>query len=135
MNKHILIPVAIDHEAIVPRKIELARKLLEPGGKITLITVLERVSGFVAEFVTVKSENHLSDRIRERLEKAAGGAEEIEVAVATGKPGLEISRYARDHHCDLIIMGSQNPDEEGYLLGSTAQRVVRRAPCSVYVMR
>ena len=67
MHSHILIPVALDHDAVVPRKIEVARKMLNPGGKITLLTVLENVPGFVQEFVTVKSENHLTARIKASL--------------------------------------------------------------------
>ncbi|TMM54218.1 universal stress protein [Sulfitobacter sabulilitoris] len=135
MHSKILIPVAIDHEAMVPRKIEVARRLLSPGGRIILLTVLEKVSGFVAEFVTVKSENHLTQRVLERLEAATEGAENIDCEVTTGKPGLEIIRFARANDCGLIIMGSQSPDASDYMLGSTAARVVRRAHCSVHVVR
>ncbi|MBT8456069.1 MAG: universal stress protein [Rhodobacteraceae bacterium] len=135
MHDKILIPVAIDHEPVVAQKIEVARKLLNPGGKITLLTVLEAVSGFVAEFVTVKSENHLTQRIQSRLEEAAGGADDIDCQVITGKPGVEITRFAADEGCGLIIVGSHRPGVEDYFLGSTASRVVRRSPCSVYVLR
>ena len=68
MHTHILIPVALDHEGLAPRKIEVARKLLAKGGHLTLLTVLEDVPGFVAEVVTVKSANHLSDKVRARLD-------------------------------------------------------------------
>ena len=135
MPKSILIPVAIDHEPVLARKIEMARKLLEPGGTITLLTVLEQVSGFVAEFVTVKSENHLSEKIMERLKDVAGDASDIECKVETGKPGMKIAEFAQNTGSDLIIVGSHRPGVEDYFLGSTAARVVRRAPCSVYVMR
>jgi universal stress protein F len=62
MYSSILIPVALDHETLVAQKLIRAREMLAPGGKITLLTVLEQVSGFVAEFVTVKSENHLTSQ-------------------------------------------------------------------------
>lgn len=135
MHKHILIPVAIDHEPMVPRKIEIARALLAPGGHITLLTVLEQISGFVAEFVTTREENHLTARLLSRLEDAAGGAADIEAKVITGKPGVEIARFAKDNGYDLIIVGSQKPGASDYMLGSTASRVVRRAACSVHVLR
>jgi len=135
MHKHILIPVAIDHEPMVPRKIEIARALLAPGGHITLLTVLEQISGFVAEFVTTREENHLTARLLSRLEDAGGGAADIEAKVITGKPGVEIARYAKDNGYDLIIVGSQKPGASDYMLGSTASRVVRRAACSVHVLR
>lgn len=135
MHKHILIPVALDHEVLVQPKIDLARSLLAPGGKITLLTVLERVPGFVAEFIDLKPENHLTARIKAKLDQAAAGADDIETAVETGKPGVFITGYAKKTNADLIIVGSQSPDGEGYALGSTAARVARRAPCAVYILR
>lgn len=133
--KSILIPVAIDHEPLVARKIALARKMLAPGGRITLLTVLEQIPGFAAEFVTVKSENHLTQRIRDKLDAVAEGAVDIKCQVTTGKPGLRVPEVARDIGADLIIVGAHNPTAVDYFLGSTASRVARRAPCSVYILR
>lgn len=135
MANHILIPVALDHEGVVEQKLSFARKVLEPGGKITLLTVLENVPGFVAEFVTIESENHLTNKVKAGLDKAAGGADDISTDVTVGKPGVEISRYAKSHVVDLIIVGSHQPGVEDYFLGSTASRVARRAPCSVMILR
>jgi len=135
LHRHILIPVALDHEAMVGRKIDTARRLLAEGGKITLLTVLESVPGFVAEFVDMKPENHLTQQIKRRLDAVAGGASDIETAVATGKAGVQISQFARDHDADLIVVGSHHPSAQDYFLGSTAARVARRAPCSVLIMR
>jgi nucleotide-binding universal stress UspA family protein len=55
--------------------------------------------------------------------------------VATGKAGVQIAEYARDHGADLIVVGSHSPGAKDYFLGSTAQRVSRRAPCSVLIVR
>lgn len=135
MYRHILIPVALDHESVVPRKIALARHMLEEGGKITLLTVLENVPGFVAEFVDLKQENHLVARIKEKLDEAGGGSADISTVVETGKAGVVIARYAKSHGADLIIVGSHHPGMQDYFLGSTAARVARRAPCSVHILR
>lgn len=135
MHDTILIPVALDHEGLVARKIDLARKLLSPGGRIVLLTVLEQIGGFAAEFVTVKSENHLTARILERLQTAAAGAEDIDCRVITGKPGVQITRFAAENGVGLIVVGSHSPGAQDYFLGSTAARVVRRAHCSVHVLR
>lgn len=135
MHRHILIPVALDHEKMVPRKIELARHLLAADGKITLMTVLENVPGFVAEFVDLKPENHLKARILEKLEQAHEGADDVHVAVDSGKAGLQLTRFAEENDVDLIVVGSHHPGAKDYFLGSTAARVARRAPCSVYIMR
>lgn len=135
MYSNILIPVALDHETLIAPKLERAREMLAPGGTITLLTVLEQVSGFVAEFVTVKSENHLTEAVLNRLESVAAGASDIQCKVITGKPGVEIARYAETNGTDLIIVGSQAPGAVDYALGSTASRVVRKATCSVLIVR
>ena len=135
MYNHILIPTALDHESFVPRKIEVARRLLAEGGRITLLTVLENVPGFVAEFVDMKPVNHLTQRIKEKLDQVAGGADDIHTEVVTGKPGLRVATYAKENNVGLIIVGSHHPNAQDYFLGSTASRVARRAPCSVYILR
>ena len=135
MHSNILIPVSLDHENVVDRKIDTARRLLLDGGRITLLTVLEDIPGFVSEFVTVKSENHLTTKIKEKLDKIADGAPDIATDIATGKPGVKIVEYAKDHGCDLIVVGDRSPSAKDIFLGSTAARVARRAPCPVYILR
>ncbi len=135
MPNHILIPVALDHEALVSRKIAMARRLLDEGGRITLLTVLEDVPGFVAEYVDLKPENHLTSRIKATLDATAEGAADIATEVARGKAGVKIAQFARDNGVDLIIVGSHHPTAQDYFLGSTASRVARRASCSVFILR
>jgi universal stress protein F len=135
MYNNILIPVALDHEKIVERKLETARHLLAAGGRITLLTVLENIPGFVSEFVDLKVDNHLSQKVTDRLRVVAGEDSEIACKVATGKPGVQIAQFAADNDVDLIVVGSHHPSATEYFLGSTASRVVRRADCSVFVVR
>ncbi len=135
MYKSILIPVAIDHEELVAEKIATARNMLAPGGKITLLTVLEQIPGFTAEFVTVKSENHLTNKIMGKLRSLAADAVDIDCQVETGKPGMRITEVALEIGADLIIVGAHHPSAMDYFLGSTASRVSRRATCSVLIQR
>lgn len=135
MHKRILIPVALDHEGLVSRKIDVARRLLDPGGRITLLTLLEDIPGYVAEFIDLKPANHLTAKVKEKLDAVAEGASDIETVVETGKAGIGIVSFAEKHGIDLIIVGSQRPGVEEYFLGSTAARVARRAPCAVYILR
>lgn len=135
MYRNILISVALDHEALIADKLDLARRLLAPGGRITMLTVLEGVPGYVSEFVTIKEENRLTDKIRDKLAQVIGPAEDIDRVVLHGKAGVEINAYARSHGCDMIVVGSRKPGMQDYFLGSTAARVARRAPCSVTVLR
>ncbi|SLN59715.1 Universal stress protein family protein [Pseudoruegeria aquimaris] len=135
MFSHILIPVALDHEGAAARKIATARHLLAPGGRITLLTVLEDIPGFVAEFVTVREANHLTNKVREKLAAIAAEHGDVESDVVRGKAGVQICAYAAEKGVDLIVVSAQSPDARGYALGSTAARAARRAPCSVFILR
>lgn len=135
MFKNILIPVALDHGIDVNDTLAVARRLLVEGGKITLVGVVEQVPGYVVEYATVRPETKILNHIQERLQAIADGQDDLEVAVLSGKPGVTISNMAEDVGAELIVMRSHRPGVEDYFLGSTASRVVRRAPCAVMVLR
>lgn len=49
-----------------------------------------------------------------------------------GHPAAEIMEFARKHYSDLIVMGTHGRGMLSHMLiGSVAERVVRRAPCPV----
>jgi universal stress protein A len=56
--------------------------------------------------------------------------------LASGEPAQEISRVAREHSCDLIVLGTHGLSGLSRLLmGSIAERVIRSAPCPVLVRK
>lgn len=56
--------------------------------------------------------------------------------VAQGTPFVEVVRYARDNATDLVVLGTHGRGAIAHmLLGSVAERVVRKAPCPVLVVR
>jgi nucleotide-binding universal stress UspA family protein len=56
--------------------------------------------------------------------------------VAEGVPFDEIVRFARDRDIDLIVMGTHGHTGLAHLLmGSVAEKVVRKAPCPVLTVR
>jgi nucleotide-binding universal stress UspA family protein len=77
----------------------------------------------------------------ERHLRAAIGPETREYAfvehrVETGRAYREILRVADEQHADLIVIGAHGHGViEQLFVGSTAQHVVRRAPCPVLVVR
>lgn len=135
MFNNILIPVALDHERDLGSAIAIARHLLGEGGHITLVGVAEQVPGYVAEYVMVHPDGKLRDVMAERLRDLARREPGVDVAVMAGKPGVAIADFAAARGADLIIIGSHRPGAQDYFLGSTASRVVRRAPCAVMVLR
>jgi nucleotide-binding universal stress UspA family protein len=56
--------------------------------------------------------------------------------VRHGKPFLEIIRAARELEADMLVIGSHGQSGlSETLFGSTAEKVVRKAPCAVLVVR
>lgn len=60
----------------------------------------------------------------------------IEKYVLWGGPSHEILDYAEDENVDLIVLGEKGNDHlKRIVLGGTAERVMRAAPCSMLVCR
>jgi nucleotide-binding universal stress UspA family protein len=60
----------------------------------------------------------------------------VEARIATGIPFDDIVRIGKELPADLIIMGTHGRTGVSHLLlGSVAERVVRRAPCPVLTVR
>jgi nucleotide-binding universal stress UspA family protein len=56
--------------------------------------------------------------------------------VIVGRPFIEIIRYARSQGIDLIVLATHGRTGLSHvLLGSVAERVVRKAPCPVLTIR
>lgn len=56
--------------------------------------------------------------------------------VRFGKPFIEIIKYSREHDIDMIVVGSHGRSGLTHMvLGSVAEKVVRKAPCPVLTMR
>lgn len=75
----------------------------------------------------------------ERLEAMAGGggaATQVRTEVCVGRAAWEIVRLARECGTDLIILATHgHTGLKHVLLGSTAEYVVRHAPCPVLTVR
>jgi len=68
--------------------------------------------------------------------KELSGDLDAETFLLTGNPATEITRFAREHETDLLVVGTQGKSGLGKLiLGSVAETIIRTAPCSVLVVR
>lgn len=64
------------------------------------------------------------------------GLSDVEKKVLRGVPYEEIIKFATDEKIDMIVIGTYGRvGLERFLFGSTAERVVRRAPCPVMSVR
>lgn len=79
---------------------------------------------------------NLQNRIQELLNEAVPddirGEIEIKTLISRGAPFLEIIRAAREEEIDLIVIATHGRTGlKHVLLGSTTEKVVRKAPCPV----
>jgi len=73
------------------------------------------------------------DRAAEPLKKAGWN---VRTEVLDGSPRRTINAFAREWRADLVMVGSHERSPLARLcLGSTAQSVMRHAPCSVEIVR
>jgi nucleotide-binding universal stress UspA family protein len=96
-----------------------------------LIITPEGASPISIDLASVRSELEAglakrADSVRER------GVLRVETAIGNGTPWREILRLAQEGGCDLIVMGTHGRGPIAHLLlGSVAEKVVRRAECAV----
>lgn len=77
-----------------------------------------------------------TEAIQNRYEANLNEKQPYEVHLLSGYSSTEILRLAGENPFDLIVMGSHGLTGLAHVLfGSTADRVVRRAPCSVLTIR
>jgi nucleotide-binding universal stress UspA family protein len=70
------------------------------------------------------------------LARDVGPGASATTLVRHGKPFLEIIRAARELDADMLVIGSHGQSGlSETLFGSTAEKVVRKAPCPVLVVR
>ncbi len=77
-----------------------------------------------------------TERLAKIVASIDAGGLALDAQVVSGIPFLEISRYADEHDIDLIVMGSRGRTGLSHLLiGSVAERVLRKAPCPVLTVK
>ena len=135
MYKNILVPIALDKERDVGSAIKVARQLLDEGGKITALHVIEMIPVYVAVQMPDNFQDKRQSEAMASMKAELGGVGDIKADVVVGHAGRTIQEYAEQHDCDCIIVASHQHGFTDLFLGSTAAWVVRHANCSVHVNR
>ena len=136
MYAKIIVPIDLSHVETGKKAITIAQKLLDKGGQIYLVNVVEDIPTYVAAELPVGVLQGSKDQALGELKataKTAGINAKIEVR--SGRAASSILDAAEEHEADLIIVASHRPGLSDYFLGSTASRVVRHAQCPVLVDR
>jgi nucleotide-binding universal stress UspA family protein len=64
------------------------------------------------------------------------GLQDVEKVILKGTPYEEIIKFADKEKIDIIVIGTYGRSGlDRFIFGSTAERVVRRAPCAVMTVR
>ncbi|KAF0153268.1 MAG: uspa domain-containing protein [Ignavibacteria bacterium] len=142
MIKKILVP--IDFSDYSKTALKYAAQFAKQfDAKIFLIYVVEPMI-YPADFsmgqiAIPSSDIDLTSRAVEELKRLAAEIDnglEIETIIKTGKPFVEINDTANEENIDLIIIATHgHTGVEHLLFGSTAEKVVRKAPCPVLTLR
>ncbi len=111
--------------------------------KMYLIYVFEPIyTGIEVEFMNGQAdiENDIQRLALKELKKLTeieiGSDVETEILFKVGKPFVKINETASENDIDLIIISTHGQTGIKHILfGSTAEKVVRKAPCPVLTLR
>lgn len=138
MFQSIVIAAALFSKGATTRNlVTKAGRLLGPGGRITIVHVMEEMPSFITAAVYKDQLAAQRKIVRDQLEAlaTAAGDRPVDIDLRSGKPARQILQSAEDNGADLIMIASHKPGFSDYFIGSTAARVVRHATCSVLVSR
>lgn len=135
MFKNILVPIALDGEHSPEAALKAARALAGEGARVTLLHVMPDVPGYAISYMPEGYDIELKRSIQAELDRLAADFPEGAGVIRNGHASQEILDWIDENPTDCIIVASHQPGLQDYLLGSTASRVVRHAPCSVMVLR
>jgi nucleotide-binding universal stress UspA family protein len=142
--KHILLPTDFSDTADVALK--YSRSFADTfNASLTILHVImdpfvhgATGEGYVPDLPAFR--NELANQARTRLNTLLTDAERqrfrAQLVVKFGSPFIEIVLYANSEGIDLIVMGTHGRGPVAHMLmGSVAEKVVRKAPCPVLTVR
>jgi len=139
LYQHIV--VAIDLRKESKKVIKKAQDVLAEGGVIELLHVAEPIdaglwAGAPFGAVVVNTEELEQEAIKGKQIRLKDFGNKFSISeskqhVEIGKPSRVIKKFAEEHDCDLIVIGTHGQNGWELLLGSTANGVLHGAPCDV----
>ncbi|MFD1565459.1 universal stress protein [Haloarchaeobius amylolyticus] len=134
--------VAYDGSAPAQKAVEHAFTTY-PDEEIVLLRVVEAADGstgagiMAAQEMLRDREEEVSKELPEEIKEIVSDPDiDFRTETAVGKPAREVVRFAEENDVDHIIIGSHGRSGlSRVLLGSVAEKIVRRAPVPVTVFR
>jgi nucleotide-binding universal stress UspA family protein len=138
-----IVLAAIDTSALASRVIETAARLARRTWESSQLHVLhvfrsapfDRPSqaGIRPDDLVAEAQSYLDHHVRMARRQCAAP---VTGHLATGNPVDEILERARSLSADLLVTGTHDTTGlERFLIGSVADKVAKRAPCSALIVR
>jgi nucleotide-binding universal stress UspA family protein len=124
--------------------VDWALRMIDAGGTILVCHVVDDVPltyGYVGVAVPPADlrERMVEEAAREMARSVPGPAPQgvqVDKRILHGNPFVSIVQLAKDEAVDLIVMGTHGRTGlKHVLIGSVTERIVRKAPCPVLVLR
>jgi nucleotide-binding universal stress UspA family protein len=139
--KDILFTVDLEHEDSWRKALPVALEAAKAsGGQLHVMTVVPQVAvPALMQAGPFDYETELVPRAKAALEQFVREQVPADVPVhpivTYGSVYKEILRVAAEIPADLIVMAAHRPQPGDFLIGSNAERVSRRAHCTVMLVR
>lgn len=134
--KKILVAIDVARENGNDMIMETAQKIARADdGELFLLHVIEPIPRRVLLELPKEALARRKTHADEEMGKLLAQYDCNNGIVREGPPSIEILNYATEIKSDLIVVHSHDPEMADYFIGSVAGRVVRRAHCSVHVVR
>ncbi len=140
MYKSILVPVDIAEPELAEPAIAAATSFARAsGGAVRLVYVRSLVPVTYMEFVPAGFDAEQQEDAEAKLAAIAAKIDlpeaQVSAKVLIGSVHGEVLAEADASGADLVVIGSHEPGILAYVIGSNASSIVRRAKCSVLVVR
>jgi len=135
MYKNILVPIIFDEKHDSAASYRAARALADVDAAFTVLHVMESIPAYVVNDIPFELLANSRKEVALALAQSASALPGASTELVSGHAGRVIVDYADQHDVDCIVIASHVPGLANILLGSTADRVVRHAKCSVHVIR
>jgi universal stress protein F len=138
MFKNILVPIHIAYSKNHKKLFEGALDVLDDDGKMTLLFVNQNNIHSSMSVYNENQENYdhdALDKLKEIADKHSLPLEKVSFKIKDGTSHDEILKESKKLNTDAIVMMATKPGLGSYFISSTAERVIRHAECSVFVIR
>lgn len=147
MLAHVLVP--LDGSNLAEKAVDYARQIVEKGGKITLLSILDipeyPIYGYYPTPIILDETdfqtaiNDLKPKIQEYLEQVAAllAHDDIKtvIEIIVGEPASTIIEKAQALEVEAIVMSTHGRSGfSRWLFGSVTNKVLSAAPCPVFVI-